>query len=267
MNIQFYYPVTCAAVVLWFFGRILLNVWQSLSVSVDFCPLFLFTDVFPWFVYANIIETVALDTPNNVTALSQMLQLKAHQWSVMSQNWQLSNFTVFWHNTIINALTWALQSVNKRKKNIQCCQLKFFQCSQHKHILFLSVSIILSTPICTKSHDDWFSHSNNIKGITIWVAILLVLLMRGIYDVHHWDGLRWNDIYIPCFMTIITGVQEILRFCLSNFKGYSVGWNGPKWHDIRTKLHDDLFRHLSNISVITATIWEAVMVLLIKYAI
>jgi hypothetical protein len=34
-------------------------------------------------------------------------------------------------NTITNALTRALQSVNKRK-NIQYCQLKFFQCSQHK---------------------------------------------------------------------------------------------------------------------------------------
>jgi hypothetical protein len=36
-------------------------------------------------------------------------------------------------NAITNALTRALQSsVNKQKKNIQCCQLKFFQCSQYK---------------------------------------------------------------------------------------------------------------------------------------
>jgi hypothetical protein len=40
-------------------------------------------------------------------------------------------------NTITNALTQALQSKNKWK-NIQCCQLKFFQCSQHKLILFLN---------------------------------------------------------------------------------------------------------------------------------
>jgi hypothetical protein len=30
-------------------------------------------------------------------------------------------------------------------------------------------------------------------------------------------------IYTPCIMMIITGVQEILRFCLSNFKGCSIG--------------------------------------------
>jgi hypothetical protein len=41
---------------------------------------------------------------------------------------------IFWffhmdcHNTITNALTRALESVNKQK-NIQCCQLEFFQCS------------------------------------------------------------------------------------------------------------------------------------------
>jgi hypothetical protein len=38
------------------------------SVTVDFYLLFCFADVvFPWFVYADItLETVALDTPNNV---------------------------------------------------------------------------------------------------------------------------------------------------------------------------------------------------------
>jgi hypothetical protein len=37
-------------------------------VTADFRPVFLFADVvFPWFVYADItLETVALDTPNNV---------------------------------------------------------------------------------------------------------------------------------------------------------------------------------------------------------
>jgi hypothetical protein len=50
------------------------------------------------------------------------------------------------HSTVTNALTRALQSVNKRNKNIQCCQLKFFQCSQHKlHSSIFSASIILST--------------------------------------------------------------------------------------------------------------------------
>jgi hypothetical protein len=49
MNIQFCCPVTCAAVVLWFFETVILKVRWSLSASADFCPLFLFADViFPW---------------------------------------------------------------------------------------------------------------------------------------------------------------------------------------------------------------------------
>jgi hypothetical protein len=40
-------------------------------------------------------------------------------------------------------------------------------------------------------------------------------------------------------------------------------WNGLRWHDIHTKFHDDQFRCLSNITVITATIWEAVMLALL----
>jgi hypothetical protein len=67
LNIQVCCPVTCAAVVLWFFKTILLSVRRSLSVSVDSRPLFLFADVFPWFVYADITsETVSLHTPNHV---------------------------------------------------------------------------------------------------------------------------------------------------------------------------------------------------------
>jgi hypothetical protein len=64
--------VTCAAVVLLFFKTILPNVRWSLSVNVDFHPLFLIADVvFLWFVNANFtLETVALDTHNNVAVLS-----------------------------------------------------------------------------------------------------------------------------------------------------------------------------------------------------
>jgi hypothetical protein len=32
-----------------------------------------------------------------------------------------------------------------------------------------------------------------------------------------------------------------------------------KWHGIRSKFHENLFRHLSNITVINATIRETVM--------
>jgi hypothetical protein len=55
------------------------------------------------------------------------------------------------HNTIINAPTRALQNVNKRK-NIQCCQLKFIQCSRNKQFLFLSFlmysNIMSTTSLC-----------------------------------------------------------------------------------------------------------------------
>jgi hypothetical protein len=78
----------------------------------------------------------------------------------------------------------------------------------------------------TKFHDDRFRHSSNIKGITLtfWEPIVLVLPMRGIYDVRRWNGLRR--------------------------------------HDICTKFHDDRFGHLSSITVFTATIWESVVLVL-----
>jgi hypothetical protein len=61
--------------------------------------------------------------------------------------------------------------------------------------------------------------------LIIWENRVLELLMRGICDVQCWNGLSWND--------------------------------------INTKLNDDLFRNLSIITVITATIWEAVIFVLL----
>ena len=59
--------VTFAAVLLWFVVTILFNIWQSLSLSFCFRPLFLLADdVLPWFVYDIItLETDALDAPNS----------------------------------------------------------------------------------------------------------------------------------------------------------------------------------------------------------
>jgi hypothetical protein len=52
---------------------------------------------------------------------------------------------IFWFfhmslSTITDALTRALHSVNI-EKNIQCCQLNFLQCNQHKQIIFLNFSV------------------------------------------------------------------------------------------------------------------------------
>jgi hypothetical protein len=73
--------------------------------------------------------------------LPQMLKLYADQQSVL---WKLDKFSIFLNlshglslNTVTNALTRELQSVNKRM-NIQCFQLKFFQYSRHKLILFFN---------------------------------------------------------------------------------------------------------------------------------
>ena len=66
MNIKF--CCYLCAVLLWFIDTIFFNVWQSLSLSFCFWPLFLLADdVLPWCVYDFItLETAALDTPNKL---------------------------------------------------------------------------------------------------------------------------------------------------------------------------------------------------------
>jgi hypothetical protein len=100
--------LTCTAVVVWFFVTVLHNVRRSLSVSVEFRPLFLFADVvFPWFVYADItLETVALDAPNDEAVLSQMLQLNAQQRSVLFQNRTSLSFSDCFTRTVTQHNHW-----------------------------------------------------------------------------------------------------------------------------------------------------------------
>jgi hypothetical protein len=78
--------------------------------------------------------------------------------------------------------------------------------------------------------------------LTIWETIVMVLLMRRIYNIRQWHGLRWHDIYTPSFMKIKIGFQVILRLCLRNVRGFDVGitlmaeiydvrhWDAFKWH-------------------------------------
>jgi hypothetical protein len=40
-------------------------------------------------------------------------------------------------------------------------------------------------------------------------------------------------------------------------------WDGLRWHDIRTKFHDDWFRHSSNVKLITSVVWEAALLVLL----
>jgi hypothetical protein len=37
-----------------------------------------------------------------------------------------------------------------------------------------------------------------------------------------WDGFMYYEYYIPTFMKIGTGIEEILRFCFSSFRGCNI---------------------------------------------
>ena len=69
--------VTLAAVLIWLIDTILFKAPRSLSVSFGLQPLFLSADdILPWYVYvATTLGTAALDKPNEVAVVLQMLQL------------------------------------------------------------------------------------------------------------------------------------------------------------------------------------------------
>jgi hypothetical protein len=70
-------------------------------MMISFCPC--------CYMYADItLETVALDTLNNVAVLSYMLQLNAHQQSVLFQNWMNLPFYDSFTQTVIITITNAL---------------------------------------------------------------------------------------------------------------------------------------------------------------
>jgi hypothetical protein len=168
MNVQFCCLVTCSAVILWFVR----NNPQCTTISFCHCwfsPLYPFVDVvFPWFVYADIIsETVALDTPNNVAVFVTDAPTKNINDLSSFNIGQVSSFPILSHGLSLstittNSLTQTLQSVNKQNKNIQCCQLKFFQCSEDK--IYSSVSwrfhysvhsLYFRTILCTALYHLW----------------------------------------------------------------------------------------------------------------
>jgi hypothetical protein len=81
-----------------------------------------------------------------------MLQLNAHQQSVLFENLTRLLFLVLSYemllNTIYNAMKLVLRSVNKQKKNEIYSQLMFFQRSHHSVIPILSSgSTTLSFPL------------------------------------------------------------------------------------------------------------------------
>jgi hypothetical protein len=155
-----------------FFETVLLTVRQSLSLNVHFRPLVLFVDVvFPWFVYADItLETVALDTHINLAVFATDALAK-HAPTNCPFFLRLP-FSCSFPRPVVqhshNALTIALQSINKLKNNIEWCQLKFLQCSQHKFHYSICVSIILSTP----------------RAISFWIQVHRAIWLRIRSTVH-----------------------------------------------------------------------------------
>jgi hypothetical protein len=89
---------------------------------------------------------------------------------------------------------------------------------------------------------------------------VLVLLIRGIYDVHY-RGLRRHDIYIPSFMKSGTGVRAMLRICLRNLRGCKCWyylWEGFMMYTVEmascdmltlTKFHEDWYKRSNHIKV------------------
>jgi hypothetical protein len=104
-------------------------------------------------VYADItLETVALDTPNNVAVFITDAPAK-HAATIYPLS-KLNRSPIFWFfhmwlslNTITNALMQALQSVNKWK-NIQCCNGSSFNVTNTNtfYSSISTVSIILFAP-------------------------------------------------------------------------------------------------------------------------
>jgi hypothetical protein len=71
----------------------------SLSVNVDSFPLFLFSDlILSWFVYVEkTLETVALNKPNNMTVVSENLQLTRNNDLFSFEIGQAPNFLILLH--------------------------------------------------------------------------------------------------------------------------------------------------------------------------
>jgi hypothetical protein len=74
--------------------------------------------------------------------------------------------------------------------------------------------------IPTEFHEDWFRHSRNIQVFTatVWEAVILLILKGGIMKCAT-EMSSHGMICMLRFMTIGTGVQAIIRFCLSNMRG------------------------------------------------
>ena len=130
MNSVFCCQLCCS---LWILDTILFNVRRSVSFNFCFQPLFfLADDAFLWFVYVVInLETAALDT--TWPFWLQILQLNAHQRSVLFENlWSLPFYSTSTRTVTEHNLKFIDTGTTQRKHTWKILSLMFFQCSQHK---------------------------------------------------------------------------------------------------------------------------------------
>jgi hypothetical protein len=99
---------------------------------------------------------------------------------------QVSHFPSLSHGlsliTITNA--WTLQSVNKWK-NIQCCQLKFFHCSQHSFLvfpLFCPPSVYHFHKICNMQSETEFMHKHSLVWFHVKQVTSRDIVMYSLFD-------------------------------------------------------------------------------------
>jgi hypothetical protein len=95
--------------------------------------------------------------------------------------------------------------------NLKCCNIGIID---RRDLLCTPLKWAQVAWYNTTFQDDRYRHLNNIIVITskILEAVMLVLLIKRIYEVRRWDG--------------------------------------SMWHDTHTKFHEDWYRHSSNIKVL-----------------
>jgi hypothetical protein len=136
------------------------------------------------------LETVALDTRNNVAVFTQLLQLNEQQPPVLIQNRTSlpfsDTFTLTATQHITIAMTRALQIVNNRMKNIHCDLLQFFRYSQQKQILFLNFLVfpLFCPPLYIKI--------NSVSAITSQIKSTCVVDLEVSFN-HQTMMMQWRD--------------------------------------------------------------------------
>jgi hypothetical protein len=83
-----------------------------------------------------------------------------------------------------------------------------------------SCVVLLWHNINTEFHEDWFAYLSNVQVIasTVWESAALIILIRTIYGMCHWDDLSGQRL-----LTIGSQIQIMYLYYHTNFRGYNVG--------------------------------------------